>query len=166
MSGFRELNRNLIFYVFIFINNIRANRATKMLTQNQCLAVLVVLILILLLWWYFGAEGFHSPYFLDQMAMASFDPTRLNYLGYERGVAGMSERDYYLENQMNASTKVGPQYMKDNTQFADHTGYMGMPIKYRPLRNMSASAAQKQAEIHSNDMEEYAYQDLNQVGHY
>ncbi len=134
--------------------------------KTWAIIVVLVLLLIMFVMMYWGSELFHSPYFLDQMAMSSQDPTWLNYLGYERDVAGMSSRDYYLENQMNSSTKVGPQYMKGNTQFVDHTDYMDMPIKYRPLRNPSASALQKQAEMQSNNMEENAYRELNQVGSY
>lgn len=130
------------------------------------IALIVVLVLLVMFYSWMGNEYLGQPYFLTQMAMAYSDPVKFNYLGYERDVSGMSSRDYYLENQMNASTHVGPQYLEGDTKFVDNTGYMSMPIKYRPLRKPSATAAQKQSELVSNNMEEYAYQELNQTGHY
>lgn len=127
---------------------------------------LIIVILLFLFYYFYVSEHLENPFFLDQMAMESHDPIYLNYLGYERDVSGMSPRDYYLENQMNSSTKVGPQYFEGDLQFQDHTDYMGMPIKSRPLRNPSASASQLQSEIHSNNMEELAYQELNRTGHF
>jgi len=107
-----------------------------------------------------------TPYFLSQMVNESWDPVWFNYFSRVRDVSGQDSQDYYLENQMNASTGVGPQYFEGNLQFVDHTNYMDMPIKNRPLRNPSAAAAQMQSEINSNNMEEWAYIDLNQTGHY
>lgn len=134
--------------------------------QKYLIIGVIILVLLLIFYWYAGAEHLGNPFFLDQMAMEYSDPTWLNYLGYERDVSGQSPRDYYLENQMNSETGVGPQYFEGDLQFKDHTGYMDMPIKYRPLRRTSASAAQMQSELVSNNLEEYAYQDLNHGGFY
>lgn len=112
-----------------------------------------------------SSEHLGVPFFLDQMAMSYSDPTWFNYLGYERDVAGMSSRDYYLENQLNASTKAAPQYLENNSNFIDHTNYMDMPIKYRPGKR-NASATQINSELNSNNLEELAYLDLNKVGQY
>ena len=129
-----------------------------------CVAILVMVFLIL--FYTANAEYLGVPFFLDQMTMEYSDPAKFNFTGRERDVSGMSGRDYYLENQMNYATKVGPQYSKGDLQFVDQTGYMDMPIKYRPLRNPSASSAQLQSQLISNDMEEHAYQDLNQTGNF
>jgi len=67
---------------------------------------------------------------------------------------------------MNSATHVGKQYFEGDQQFEDHTGFMDMPIKYRPLSNPSASRMQQQADLVSNNLEEYAFQDLNKDGFY
>jgi hypothetical protein len=137
----------------------------KQNTTMLLIAVVVVLVL-LALYFYNKQERLTEPEYLNQMTMASQDPVAMNYLGYERDVSGMSARDYYVENQMNASSGVGPQYLENDNQFQDKTGFMNMPIKYRPIKNPSASALQTQASLVSNNLEEYAFQDLTKDGFY
>lgn len=129
---------------------------------------MVVILIILLIWWLLtgGSEHLGNPWFLDQFSMASSDPVWMNYLGYERDVLGQSPRDYYLENQINSQSGVGPQYFENDTAFMNHDDYKSMPIRYRPLRQPSATKLQIQSEIKSNDMEENLYDDLNRVGNY
>jgi len=140
-------------------------------------AAAVVILLLIIVLYNKNKEHLGKPYFLDQMAMAYSDPTWFNYLGYERDISGMSSRDYYLENQMNSTSRVAPQYFKNNAQFVDHTNYMDMPIKYRPgvkkdddpsskIARNNTSAAQINSEINSNNMEELAYLKLNKIGYY
>jgi hypothetical protein len=66
---------------------------------------------------------------------------------------------------MDSQSFVLPQIL-DNRKFFNQDGYMDIPIKYRPLRNPSASASQIQSELVSNKLEEWAYRDLNKGGCY
>ncbi len=132
----------------------------------QVLLVAAAILVLLLVLYYTKTEHLNEPTYLNQMTMSAQDPAAMNYLGYERDVSGMSARDYYVENQMNASSGVGEQYFEGDQAFQDHTGFMGMPIKYRPLKNPSASAMQTQANLVSNNLEEYSFQDLAKDGFY
>lgn len=136
--------------------------------RDHIYITIIVVVLLILFIYYCSCKYEHlgEPWFLDQMSMNYSDPTWFNFMGNQRDVAGMSSKDYYLENQLNSSTGAGPQYFKNDTNFVDHTNYMDMPIKYRPLRNTSAAAAQIQSEIKSNNMEENLYLDLNDSGFY
>lgn len=111
-------------------------------------------------------EHLGVPFFLDQMAMENDHPIKFFYEGREKDAAGMSPRDYFLENQMNASTYVGPQYLEGDLKFKDHTGYMGIPIKNRPLRHPTPLALHLQGEINGDAWAEWAYEDLNRTGHF
>lgn len=126
-------------------------------------AIVVILIVIFIFFYHSGgSEHFAKPWFLNQMAMEYPDPTWFNYFGRTvRDDAGMSSQDYYLENEMNAETGVGPQYFEGASAFKDHTGYMDMPIKYRPLRHPTPQALKIQSEIESNNLEEELYRELN-----
>src|ERR1700678_3377538 len=124
-------------------------------------AVIVIILIIIFFYYARTSEHLGVPFFLDQMAMTYPDPTWFNYLGYERDVSGMSQRDYYLENQMNASTGSGPQYLEGNRNFKDHTDYMDMPIKNRPMRDPTSTALQIRLNLNSNNLEELVYSDLN-----
>lgn len=128
--------------------------------------VIIILFFVFIFYVYQNQEHLGVPFFLDQMAMENDYPVKFFYTGRQKDVAGMSERDYYLENQMNASSGVGPQYFDGDTQFIDHTGYMDMPIKNRPLKHPTPYALRKLAEINSNNFEEWAYQDLNKTGNF
>jgi hypothetical protein len=130
--------------------------------QKYKLPILIVLALLLIYLIYnWKSEKLTDPFYLDQMAMEYDDPAIFMYTGREKDVSGMDMKDYYLENQMNSSSGAGPQYLKNNTNFIDHTDFMGIPIKTRPLRNPSATALQKQANLISNNLEEYAFKKLN-----
>lgn len=131
--------------------------------KNLIFLGIIIILILIILYWYKKSE-YMVPFFLDQMTMAYSDPLKFNYTGREKDVAGMSERDYYLENQMNSETGVGPQYLEGDLQFVDHTGYMDMPIQSRPLLHPTPLAMRKLAEINSNNFEEWAYQDLNRTG--
>src|SRR5579883_581506 len=104
---------------------------------STCYVIVIILILLLVVYfWQYGQEHLNDPWFLNQMAMLYPDHTYFNYFGRsERDVSGMAMDDYYLENQINSETGVGPQYLEGDQAFSDKTGYMTMPIKYRPLRN-------------------------------
>lgn len=127
-------------------------------------ALVVVFLLVIIYWW--KQEHLGTPFFLDQMATENWHPIKFFYTGREKDRAGMSPRDYFLENQMNAATDVGPQYLEGDLKFHDHTGYMGMPIHNRPLKHPTPLALRLQAEIDGADWAEWAYQDLNRTGHY
>lgn len=135
--------------------------------KNKVFVAIIIILVLLFVYYYWlrGAEHLGVPFFLDQMAESSQDPLTMNYLGRERDVSGMSKHDYFLENDMDSRTGVLEQIFTED-KFSDQDGYMNLPIKYRPLKSTSASAAQLQSEIHSNDMEEWAYDDLNRTGHF
>lgn len=137
-----------------------------MLENSDLVAACLVVLLILFVYFLFYGEHMTEPWFLNQMSMDYSDPVYFNYLGRsERDVEGNSMHDYYLQNQMDASSGVLPQMFTDD-KFYNQDNYMDMPIKYRPLRNTSAAAAQKLSEIRSNNMEESFYYDLNATGTY
>ena len=120
-------------------------------------ALIVVLIIIIILFW-FGSEHMQNQYIMNQLSSRYSDPMEIIYLGDERDVSGMSKRDYYLENQLNHGNEVLKNVHGDS-KFKDHTGYMDMPIQYRPWKTNSPVKAQ----IHANNFEEYVYQDINMV---
>jgi len=95
----------------------------------------ILLVLVLLLLFFIGGGGMRermSDWYLDQMAMRYPDPTTFIYTGDERDVAGMSGRDYYLENKTNYLNGVAPPYFEGAARFVDQTDYLGMPAEYRP----------------------------------
>jgi hypothetical protein len=70
---------------------------------------------------------------LDQLAMLNTDPTEFKYTGNDRDILGESGRDYYLANQMYASSNAAPQLLEDNDAFINQTDYLDMPTPWRPL---------------------------------
>lgn len=96
---------------------------------NKMRTVVIIVLLILIFLW-LRRERFTT--YLDQMAMESADPTLFKWTGNERDIAGMSPRDYYLENETYALSRVRPWLFRGNQMFKDHTCYLGMPRRYRP----------------------------------
>lgn len=127
-------------------------------------AIIILLVLVVLYFMFMKKENMTEAQFLNQMSMDYSDPMYFNYIGRsEKDVEGNSMQDYYLQNQMDASTGVLPQMFNDE-KFFNQDDYMDMPIVNRPLRNSSAAKAQIQSELVSNHLEEWKYQDLNRAG--
>lgn len=103
-------------------------------TNKFLCAVVIALVILLVLYFVCPGKGEHmgDPFYLNQMAMDNMDPSLFIYTNRERDVSGSDMQDYYLENQMNAETGVGPQYMEGNSKFVDHTDYLDMPMQFRP----------------------------------
>lgn len=95
-----------------------------------CFAVLL-LVVILVLYWQGKAENFETIY-LNQMANENWDPIYFKYNFETRDVAGMSDSDWYLENEMNYLNGWAPGYMEGNAAFVAHDDYIRMPPQYRP----------------------------------
>lgn len=102
--------------------------------DNQVLCALVVILVIWLVWHFFVRKERMRGFYLDQIAMQASDPTIVKFLGRERDPLGMSLRDYYLENDMNANNTVAPRFNNDMA-YANHTSYLQMPRWYRPAKN-------------------------------
>jgi hypothetical protein len=105
----------------------------KWCTDNKLICAVVIIIVIWLIWHFVIKKEGLQPYYLDQMAMQASDPSVVNFLGRERDPLGMSLRDYYVENDMNAHNRVAPYYNNDFA-FANHTKYLSMPREYRPAQ--------------------------------
>jgi hypothetical protein len=99
--------------------------------KNQLLCAIIIVLVIWLVWKFVLRKEKLQPFYLDQIAMQASDPTVVKFLGRERDPLGMSLRDYYLENDMNANNTVAPRRNNDNA-FANHTNYLQMPRWYRP----------------------------------
>lgn len=112
--------------------------------------ILIVLVLLLLFWGW--KENLTQPDYLDQMAMKYSDPTYFKYSSWERDVAGMSPRDYYLENQANYLNQIAPGYFKGDGLYVDHTDYLDMPAQYRPMLPKGALSMQKQTGLEDKMM--------------
>lgn len=98
-----------------------------------CAAVLILLVIVVLhLYRSWVSEHMGEVFYLDQMVMKNPDPIGFHYTGRERDIAGMSGRDYYLENDINAKNLVSPFYFEGDQAFVDHTDYLGMRPQYRP----------------------------------
>jgi hypothetical protein len=97
-------------------------------------AVIVVLVVLLILYFAKGlfAERMGNPFYLNQIAMDNWDPSLYMYTSRQRNVQGMDLQDYYLENQMNASTEVNGQLMLGNAKYEPADDFLGMPMQYRP----------------------------------
>ena len=135
--------------------------------KNYIYGFLIILIIVFLFWFfYYKQEYLTEPIFLNQMSMDYSDPIYFNYLGRsERDIEGNSMQDYYLQNQMDASSGVLGQMFTDD-KFFNQDDYMDIPIVNRPLRDPSATKLHLQAQLISNNLEEYAFQELNQNGNY
>lgn len=124
--------------------------------KNQVLCALVIILVIYLVWHFFLRKEKLQPFYLDQIAMQSSNPTVVKFLGRERDPLGMSLRDYYLENDMNANNTVAPRY-NDDMAFANHTSYLQMPRWWRPSqgykpRPLAALVGQKDNVTSSDDL--------------
>lgn len=101
------------------------------------IAIVLVLVLVVFLMRRERMSG-RRLIFLDQMANENWDPIYFKWAGRERDIAGMSGRDYYLENQTYVNThtiptrRMAPRIYEGNRMFHDQTCYMGMPPRYRP----------------------------------
>lgn len=92
----------------------------------------VLIIVIILVWFVWTGKERMSNFYLDQMAMANSNPTNFIYTGNERDQLGMSQRDYYLNNQTNYANGVAPGYFEGDKAFKNQTQYLDMPSEYRP----------------------------------
>ena len=93
---------------------------------------IVVIIIIVIVVVNLSSEHLSDHYYLDQMAMKSFNPDYIQYFGRDKDVLGMDHRDYYLENKMYANSGAAPQRLIADSAYFDHTDYLGMPNQYRP----------------------------------
>ncbi len=66
----------------------------------------------------------------DQIAMKSHDPVYMKYMGRNRDWRGMSSKDYYVENDMNAGNYASPQYLKDDVGFTNKSDLGPKPLGY------------------------------------
>jgi hypothetical protein len=102
--------------------------------KNPAVCALIVILIIVVIWHVFLRKEKLQPFYLDQIAMSSSDPTTVKFLGRERDPLGMSLRDYYVENTMNANNTIAPFFNQDG-MYANHTKYLSMPRMYRPPPN-------------------------------
>lgn len=99
--------------------------------KNPILCALIVILIVVVIYQVFMRKERMQPFYLDQIAMKSSDPTVVKFLGRERDPLGMSLRDYYTENTMMANNVVMPRPLGDQ-MYANHTSYLQMPRWYRP----------------------------------
>lgn len=111
-------------------------------------------------------ENLSQPFYLDQMAMKHPDPTWFKYLGWERDVQGMSGRDYYLENQTNAYNLAAPYYYEGDKAYYDHTDYLDMPERNRPLVHGSMTKPVMKSEAAGNVEEAKSSEIVKKEGFY
>ena len=109
----------------------------------------VVLVLILVLAWvlYTQREHMGEVFYLNQLTMKNTDPITYYYTRRERDVTGMSQEDYYYENDTNSRNLVAPQYLEGDTKWQDHTDYLGMPLEHRPMKPASATRMQMMPDL-------------------
>jgi hypothetical protein len=107
------------------------NKIGEWCKKNPLLCAIIVVLLIWVVWRFvLKKERLNQPFYLDQIAMQASDPTIVVYEGNERDPLGMSLRDYYLNNEMNAKNLVAPYYNND-LAFANHSDYLALPRMYR-----------------------------------
>src|ERR1700744_902813 len=124
---------------------------------NKLLCAVVIVVVIFLVLYLIRAQSEHmgDPFYLQQMAMANQDPTLFHYTSREKDVAGEDQQDYYTENQMNAETGVGPQYMEGNSQYEPHDDYLGMPAQFRPKIVSTGIVADSKGQSSSTNLKPY-----------
>lgn len=103
-------------------------------STNKALCALLILVLVVLIYYSLGgwSERMTNSVYLDQIVYSHPDPLLMKYTGREKDIQGMSARDYYYENDLDARNLVGPQYLEGDSNYVDHTDYLDMPLEYRP----------------------------------
>lgn len=112
---------------------VNLKRNMGLCTTNKLLCVFLLFVLLVLLYYTFGkSERMTNTVYLDQIVYDHPDPLLMKYMGREKDITGMSARDYYYENDIDARNLVGPQYLEGDSNYVDHSDYLDMPLEYRP----------------------------------
>lgn len=131
--------------------------------QYVLIALAVIVIIVILM--NMGSE-FLTPIYLDQIATNFVDPTVFAFLGDERDLAGMSSRDYYLDNAMQYANGAAPGYFKNSQLYRNQVDYLDIPVKFRSLAPASQTLPMRMADQLAQQAEVAAGTSVVQTGQY